>query len=72
MANTATITAYSGPGIAATAIVLTDVTQINFDLDAGVLFVNQGGNEKVNQFELTGSNTITLTASGGSYTLTVT
>ena len=69
--STATITAKTGPGIQATALVLTDVTGINFDLNAGILFVNQGGNDVISQFALTGSNTITLTASGGVYTLTV-
>jgi hypothetical protein len=69
MANSATVTAKTGPAIQATALSLTGVTGINFDLSAGVVFINQGS--KVNQFQLTGSNTITLTASGSAYTLTI-
>ena len=67
----ATITAKTGPGIQATAAVITNVTGINFDLNAGVLFISIDGTPSPQQFELTGSNTITLTASGGVYTLTV-
>ena len=70
MPATATVTAKTGPGIQATAIVLTRITNIQFDLAAGVLFLSNG-NGQVDQFELTGSNTITLTASGGNYTLAV-
>ena len=69
MANTATITAKTGPDIQATAVVLTGVTQIEFDLAAGILQVTH--DSKYKQFALTGSNTITLTASAGAYTLTV-
>ena len=67
----ATVTAKTGPGIQATAVVITDVVGINFDLNAGVLFISIVGTPSPQQFQLTGSNTITLTASGGVYTLTV-
>lgn len=67
----ATITAYSGPGKLNTATVITNVNGINFDLAAGVLFVSSSDFPSPKQFELTGSNTITLTASAGVYTLTV-
>ncbi len=69
MANVATITAKTGPAIQATAQVITGVTQIEFDLAAGILQVTH--DSKYSQFALTGSNTITLTASAGAYTLTV-
>jgi len=68
-ANSATVTAKTGPGKQATALVLTGVTAYNFDVASGILWVSQGSVQ--NQFQLTGSNTITFTASSGLYTLTV-
>jgi hypothetical protein len=72
MPSTATITAYSGPGKLNTATEITGVTGINFDIGAGMLFVSREAQPSPLQFELTGDNTITLTASGGNYTLTLT
>jgi hypothetical protein len=71
MPSTATITAYSGPGKLSTATVFQNVIGINFDLAAGMLFISTTDQPSPKQFELTGDNTITLTASGGNYTLTV-
>lgn len=71
--STATITAKSGPAIQATALPLTGINSILFDLQREVLQLFTGSplSGPANQFELTGSNTITLTVSGGVYTLTV-
>lgn len=67
----ATVTAYSGPGRLSTAAVITNVTGIQFDCVREVLFVETSVQPSPKQFELTGSNTITLTASAGNYTLTI-
>lgn len=72
MPSTATITAKYGPALQATAAVITNVSDINFDLPGGVLSVYQGGSNVAREFELSGANTILLTAVGGNYTLTVT
>jgi len=69
--STATVTAKTGPDIQATALVITDVVDIDFQLLAEVLQITKS-NGQVKQFALSGSNTITLTASGGTYTLTIT
>lgn len=70
MTGSATVTAKTGPGKTVTAGVFTGLTGINFDLAAGVLFLTNGNNQ-IEQFELTGAETLTMTASGGLYTLTV-
>lgn len=67
----ATVTAYAGPGLLNTAVVIPNVTGINFDINAGILFISTSDEPSPKQYELTGSNTITLTVSGGNYTLTV-
>lgn len=66
----ATVTAQVGPGLTATALVLTGIIDIDFDLVGEVLSVTLS-NGQIRQFALTGSNTITLTASSGTYTLTI-
>lgn len=69
--GTATVTAKAGPAIQATAVVITEVVDIDFQILSGILQLTRL-NGQVKQFALTGSNTITLTASGGTYTLTIT
>lgn len=66
----ATVTAAVGPGLDATALVITDIVDIDFNLPGEILSLTLS-NGQVRQFALTGSNTITLTASGGTYTLTI-
>ncbi len=66
----ATVTAQVGPGLTATAIVIQDIVEIDMDLPGEVLTLTQS-NGRISTYALTGSNTITLTASGGTYTLTI-
>ena len=69
----ATVTAYTGPGHSITAGVYQNVVDIDFQLSARVLRITQSDPPgKITDFALTGSNTITLTASGNNYTLSVT
>ena len=70
MADSATLTLVTGPAVTMTAGVINDVNRIDFNVAGEVLFVTSGSTIK--QFALSGSNTITLTASGGNYTLTIT
>jgi hypothetical protein len=58
-----TITASSGPGIEATALQLTGVTNIQFDYVAGTVSIFQGS--KFNNFSLEGVTAVTCTISGG-------
>lgn len=67
--SSATITAKVGPAQQLTAGVFTNVTEANFFMTGEILRIMTNG--RLLDFELTGSNTITLTASGGTYTLTV-
>ncbi len=67
--SSATVTAYAGPGRLATAMVLTNVTEMEIQTEREVLRIKSDGEDKF--FALTGGNTFTLTASGGTYSLTV-
>lgn len=68
-----TVTAKTGPGIQNTAIVLGDVTNINFDLARRVVQVfqtpNSGGNIK--EYDLVGVTTVTFSISGSTYTMVI-
>lgn len=69
MGSTATVTGKTGPGLTLTAGVFSNVTDIQFQIPDNTLRLvcDQG----IVYISLTGSNTITLTASSGVYTLTV-
>jgi hypothetical protein len=69
MASTATVTGKTGAGNTLTAGVFSNVTDIDFQIPDNTLrLVSSAG---ISYISLTGSNTITLTASSGVYTLTV-
>ena len=70
MANTITITAKTGPAMQTTSTVFTNVTDLHFDLAANVVFFTSDG--LIKQYELTGSNTITITATAFVYTMSIT
>lgn len=69
MPSTATVTGKTGPGLTLTAGVFTGVTDIEFQIPINTLRLvcDQG----IVYISLSGSNTITMTASSGVYTLTV-
>lgn len=69
--GTATVTAKTGPAVQATALPLTGVTQILYDLDHNVLYVTQGGQRPIKEFELTGVTTASITITGGNFALLV-
>jgi hypothetical protein len=68
----ATITAKVGAGGQATSVVLTDIRNIDFDLDKNIVYIRLR-NGQVREFA--GYSTITLTVSGttagSNYTLTI-
>jgi hypothetical protein len=70
MADQATVTLVTGPAVTMTAGVFTDVRVISFELYQEVLRLQVGAVQK--EFALSGSNTITMTASGGNYTISIT
>ncbi len=67
--STVTVTAKSGPGFTATALVITDVTSFTFDLEHGVLSVFVGSIVQV--YALSTVTTVTVSISGSTYTVTV-
>jgi len=69
--GSATITAKTGPAVQNTALALTGVTQVTYDLERNVLFVQQGGNRPIKEFELQGVATATITISGGNFAFVV-
>lgn len=69
MSNTATVTATYGPGLTATALVLSNVSAINFDFRAFTVQVFQ--DDKFETYSLTGVTTVTFSISGTTYTITI-
>ena len=73
MANQVTVTAKIGPGRTDTAIVLGNVTDINFNLAKMVVTIIQtevsGGNIK--EYDLVGVTAVTFTISGSTYTVVI-
>ncbi len=69
MPSNATITAKTGPGLTATAVVLTDIQNFTFNCDGNTLAVMLR-NGQVKYFA--GYTTTLVTVSSGNYTLTVT
>lgn len=64
-----TVTAKSGPGFQATALVVTGVTNIQFDLVGRVLSLFQGS--VVETYDLSTVTTVTFSISGSTYTVVV-
>jgi len=63
MPNTATVTAKLGPGLTATAIVLSPVNGIDFQFDRKVVGIRHGDPEKTSYFEYADIATVTFTVS---------
>jgi len=72
MTGTVTITSVTGPGIAVTAKVITNVATMLFDLKDGVLFITRNetpeGTLPQEEYSLTGVATVTATISGTVWT----
>jgi len=69
--SSATVTAKAGPAIAVTALPITDVVSFEINCETNMLVIYTSDSPSPKFFALTGSNTFTLTASSGTYTLTV-
>lgn len=70
MANQVTVTAKTGPAVQATATVLTNVNNMNFDLKGMVVQVFREG-KQYKEFDLYGVTTVTFTISGSTYTMVI-
>lgn len=69
MSSQVTITADLGPGLEVTAIVITNVTRINYDLSGMSVAITSEG--KVQTFSLTGITTVTTTVAAAGYTVVI-
>ena len=64
-----TITAKTGPALQVTSLVLTEITNLNFDLANRTLSVLQGS--KVQVYDLSTVTAVTFTISGQTFTVVV-
>jgi hypothetical protein len=69
MAHQATITAQTGPARQNTALVLQNVTAVNFDLLQPSIQIQTvvGAGDNIKEFDLTGVTTVTCTIAAGQY-----
>ncbi|HWY36521.1 MAG TPA: hypothetical protein VNX68_17890 [Nitrosopumilaceae archaeon] len=70
MPSSLTVTAKYGPGLTATATVISNVLSFAIDTVNKILTVVSANNTQ--QFDLSATTTYTLTFSAGNYTLTIT
>ena len=68
----ATITEKYGPGLTATATVITDIDRITFDLARSMLFIKVSTSPQVLEYSLNALATCTFTISGTTYTISMT
>lgn len=66
-----TVTLPIGAGASATALALTNVSGIEFDLAAKVLRVKQSNPSKITEFDFAAAATVTYTISGDDSTVVV-
>lgn len=72
MAGTVTVTGTTGPGLTATATIITGVTSVQIDMVNNILTVYSATFQPDPQvFAITSATTITATKSGSTYTLTI-
>ena len=68
----ATITAVVGPGRQATATLLPNITDLHFAFnDRRVQFFYDAGANFLSEFELTPTSVVTITNSGGNFSITI-
>lgn len=70
MASSVTITATTGPGETVTALVISNVADVNFDLARHELDVVDV-NGIIKEFDLGAVGTVTFSISGHNYTITI-
>lgn len=76
MPHTATITAKTGPNRQVTALALTNVVGVDFQLNDKRLFVQVENpptvaGDNIKEFDLTGVTTVTVTITAGNYAVVV-
>lgn len=71
MPDQLTITATTGPAQAVTSLVITGLTQLNFNTVDNLVEVFNTGRTGPQQFDITNKNTITVSKSGSDWTVTI-
>lgn len=74
MPDQVTVTGKVGPNLTATSIVITNVTDIRFDTVQSMAYITGTiGNmmPKIHEFDIKASDTITVTKSGNTWTVTI-
>lgn len=71
MPSTVTFTGQLGPGLTITAKVFSNVTDVDFQIDRGVLQITHGIPQQITHLELSNTATVTDTISSGNHTFTI-
>ena len=74
MSGTVTVTGDVGAGVAVSALVLNNVSRVEIDMENAVVEVfykDSAGLPRVQQFDVKDQNTVTVTKSGKTWTLTI-
>lgn len=74
MPDQVTVTGKVGPDLTATAIVITNVTDIRFDTAQSMAYITGtvgGMMPKIHEFDIKAQNTITVTKSSNNWTVTI-
>jgi len=74
MPDTVTVTGKVGPNITATTIEITNVTEVKIDTVNSMIFITGVVGSmapKIHEFDIAGSNTISVTKSAYNWTITI-
>lgn len=71
MPSQATVTARTGPALQNTAIVLSDVSAINMNLNGRLVQIYQNGVNPIKEFDLSTVTTMTVAISGSNFTVVI-
>ena len=73
MPHQATVTAKTGPDRTNTAVVIPNVTGVDFQLNDKRLFISteQGVGDNIKEYDLSGVTTVTVTITAGNYAVVV-
>jgi len=69
--GTATITAKTGPAVQNTAAVLANVSKVEYDVAGSIVRVTQNNPSRVQEFDMGGVTTATITITGGNLAFVV-
>jgi hypothetical protein len=71
MPHQATVTAVTGPGRQNTAIVLANITKVEFELGKVIRFIQEQQASAIKEYDLAGVTTVTVVISAGNYSFVI-